>query len=97
MINNFIHNVIFFLLRPAAVLDIGEWLRHLGLESEGRYLETFRAEGINTVRDLKCRELTDELLDSLEIMIPGHRKRVKCSGKLQDDLTTYSRLLLANS
>jgi len=80
MINNSIHNVDFSFLRPAAVLDIGEWLKHLGLESEGCYLERFRTEGINTIRDLKSREFTDELLDSLEIMIPGHRKRVKWSG-----------------
>ena len=62
------------------MLDIAEWLKYLGLESEGRYLERFREEGINTIRDLKGRELNDELLDSLEIMIPGHRKRVKWSG-----------------
>lgn len=59
-------------------MDIEEWLKHLGLNSE--YLDKFREEGINTIRELKSRELTDELLDCLEIMIPGHRKRVKWSG-----------------
>lgn len=87
MINNSIIMLIFF-SSPAAVLDIGEWLKHLGLESEG-YLERFRAEGINTVRDLKSREFTDELLDSLEIMIPGHRKRVKWSGNFKPILLCY--------
>lgn len=67
------------ILEAAAVLDIAEWLKYLGLESEGGYLERFRAEGINTIQDLKNREFTDELLDSLEIMVPGHRKRVKWS------------------
>ena len=82
MINNLFHNVDFFFsfLRAAAVLDIAEWLKYLGLESEGGYLERFRAEGINTIQDLKNREFTDELLDTLEIMVPGHRKRVKWSG-----------------
>ncbi|KAJ7385025.1 hypothetical protein OS493_018718 [Desmophyllum pertusum] len=64
------------ILEAAAVLDIEEWLKHLGLESEN-YIEGFRAEQINTIRDLKQREINEDLLDSLEIMIPGHRKRVK--------------------
>lgn len=61
------------------MLDIEEWLKHLGLESEN-YIEGFRAEQINTIRDLKQREINEDLLDSLEIMIPGHRKRVKWAG-----------------
>lgn len=67
------------ILQAAAVLDVADWLQHLGLDHETGYLERFRAEGINTVRDLKTREWNDDLLDSLEIMIPGHRKRVKCA------------------
>ncbi|XP_078367996.1 uncharacterized protein LOC144651840 [Oculina patagonica] len=64
------------ILEAAAVLDIEEWLKHLGLTE---YLDRFRAEGIKNVRDLKNVEFTEELLNSLEIMIPGHRKRVKWS------------------
>lgn len=44
-------------------------------------MERLRAEGIITIRDVKSIEWSDELLDSLEIMIPGHRKRVKSAGR----------------
>lgn len=62
------------------MLDIDLWLKDLGLEAEGLYAGRFKEKGINTVRDLKHREFNDDLLDSLQITIPGHRKRIKWSG-----------------
>lgn len=64
------------ILDAASCIDVADWLQHLGLDNENCYLERLRAEGITTIRDVKSREWSDELLDSLEIMIPGHRKRV---------------------
>lgn len=64
------------ILKAAAELDIQLWLKHLGLED---YLNEFKREGILTVKDLQTRSITDDLLDALEVMIPGHRKRLKCA------------------
>ena len=71
--------VIIFALKLAAELDIQLWLKHLGLED---YLNEFKREGILTVKDLQTRSITDDLLDALEVMIPGHRKRLKCAGNI---------------
>lgn len=67
----------FKILDAASLIDVADWLQHLDLDHESCYMERLRAEGIITIRDVKSREWNDELLDSLEIMIPGHRKRVK--------------------
>ena len=63
---------------PSAVnLDIQLWLEHLGLE---RYLKDFKEEGINSVKDLKTREINDDLFDTLNVNAPGHRNRIKWAG-----------------
>ena len=45
-------------------------------------MDSFKAEGINTVRDLKSIDFSDDLLDTLEVMIPGHRKRLNWAGNI---------------
>lgn len=72
---------IYIFQSPASLIDVADWLQHLDLDHESCYMERLRAEGIITIRDVKSREWSDELLDSLEIMIPGHRKRVKSAGR----------------
>lgn len=69
---------IYFLYPSASELDIAAWLNHMELDS---YLNEFKREGIHTVKDLRAHEISDDLLDALEVMIPGHRKRIKTGGK----------------
>lgn len=69
---------IYFLYPTASGLDIALWLDQMKLEA---YLNEFKREGIHTVKDLRANEISDDLLDALEIMIPGHRKRIKSAGK----------------
>ena len=70
---------IYFLLYPqASELDIALWLNHMELDP---YINEFKREGIHTVKDLRAYEISDDLLDALEVMIPGHRKRIKTAGK----------------
>ena len=72
-------NIYIFLLYPqASELDIALWLNHMELDS---YINEFKREGIHTVKDLRAHEISDDLLDALEVMIPGHRKRIKTAGK----------------
>ena len=67
-----------FLYPSASELDIALWLHHMELEA---YTSEFKREGIHTVKDLTAHEISDDLLDALEVMIPGHRKRIKTAGK----------------
>ena len=69
---------IYFLYPSASELDIALWLHHMELEA---YTSEFKREGIHTVKDLRAHEISDDLLDALEVMIPGHRKRIKTAGK----------------
>lgn len=69
---------IYFLYPSASELDIAEWLNYMEL---GAYTSEFKREGIHTVKDLRAHEISDDLLDELEVMIPGHRKRIKTAGK----------------
>ncbi|CAH3028233.1 unnamed protein product [Porites evermanni] len=62
------------ILQAASELDIEVWLNHMELDS---YINEFKREGIHSVKDLRAHEISDDLLDALEVMIPGHRKRIK--------------------
>ena len=61
----------------AGEMDIELCFDYLQLQS---YVDHFKTVGIKTVRDLKNRTITDDLLDCLEVMVPGDRKRVKWAG-----------------
>jgi hypothetical protein len=58
--------------------DITSWLLYYNLQD---YVEHFRRLGINTLYDLKKQTMCDDLMDELEVMIPGHRKRLSVAGR----------------
>lgn len=60
-------------------IDIRTWLVHHGLEM---YEEHFIRKNIKTIGDMKKISVTDDLMNhDLEIMIPGHRKRLVIAGE----------------
>ncbi|XP_074873679.1 arf-GAP with Rho-GAP domain, ANK repeat and PH domain-containing protein 1 isoform X2 [Carettochelys insculpta] len=58
-------------MEEGASLSVAEWLRALHLD---QYLENFERDDLWKVSD--CRNLTDEALTRMEILLPGHRKRI---------------------
>uniref|UniRef100_A0A8C3XSY0 ArfGAP with RhoGAP domain, ankyrin repeat and PH domain 1 n=1 Tax=Chelydra serpentina TaxID=8475 RepID=A0A8C3XSY0_CHESE len=58
-------------MEEGASLPVAEWLRALHLD---QYLESFEKNGLWKVSD--CRNLTDEALTRIGILLPGHRKRI---------------------
>lgn len=50
---------------------MSEWLRALHLD---QYAENFERHELSRVAD--CRQLTDEALTQLGVLLPGHRKRI---------------------
>ncbi|XP_046842267.1 uncharacterized protein LOC124436395 [Xenia sp. Carnegie-2017] len=72
------------ILNAVANIDIGTWLRYYELE---KYETYFRKLKIEILGDLKRVKMSDELMDDLEVMVPGHRKRLlkAVSGFSKDD------------
>uniref|UniRef100_A0A8D0GM19 ArfGAP with RhoGAP domain, ankyrin repeat and PH domain 1 n=1 Tax=Sphenodon punctatus TaxID=8508 RepID=A0A8D0GM19_SPHPU len=58
-------------MEEGASLPTVEWLRALHLE---QYVENFERSDILKVSD--CRNLTDEALTHIGVLLPGHRKRI---------------------
>ncbi|XP_075775744.1 arf-GAP with Rho-GAP domain, ANK repeat and PH domain-containing protein 1 isoform X1 [Pelodiscus sinensis] len=58
-------------MEDGASLSMAEWLRALHLD---QYLESFEKNELWKVSD--CRNLTDEVLTRIGILLPGHRKRI---------------------
>ncbi|XP_034615108.1 arf-GAP with Rho-GAP domain, ANK repeat and PH domain-containing protein 1-like [Trachemys scripta elegans] len=59
------------MMEEGASLPVAEWLRALHLD---QYLESFEKNDLWKVSD--CRNLTDEALTRIGIVLPGHRKRI---------------------
>ena len=57
--------------------DISAWLLYYKLQD---YEKHFRRLEINTLHDLKKQPMCDDLMNELEVMIPGHRKRLSMAG-----------------
>ncbi|XP_067395186.1 arf-GAP with Rho-GAP domain, ANK repeat and PH domain-containing protein 1 isoform X2 [Emydura macquarii macquarii] len=58
-------------MEEGASLPVAEWLRALHLD---QYLESFERNELWKVSD--CRNLTDEALTRIGVLLPGHRKRI---------------------
>ncbi|KAM3837824.1 LOW QUALITY PROTEIN: arf-GAP with Rho-GAP domain, ANK repeat and PH domain-containing protein 1, partial [Vipera latastei] len=52
-------------------LALAEWLQKLRLD---QYIETFEQNQLRCLQD--CQHLTDESLNRLGVLLPGHRKRI---------------------
>jgi hypothetical protein len=58
-------------------IDISTWLEYHKLQDYEQY---FKRLEINTLAELKERAMCDDMMDELEIMVPGHRKRLTVAG-----------------
>ena len=74
------HRTLYFYI--VANIDISTWLRYYELE---KYETYFRKLKIEILGDLKRVKMSDELMDDLEVMVPGHRKRLLKAGKLDQE------------
>ena len=59
-------------------IPISAWLKYYKLEEYERH---FKRLGIKTLEDLKRSEMCDDMMNELEVMIPGHRKRLVMAGR----------------
>lgn len=57
-----------------ACVNVWDWLRVLHLE---QYSETFRSAGLATLQ--QCRNLTQDQLELMGIILPGHQRRILTS------------------
>ncbi|XP_028391801.1 uncharacterized protein LOC114516499 [Dendronephthya gigantea] len=82
------------ILNAVAQIDISTWLTYYKLEEYERY---FRKHKITTVNELKKCVMCDDLMDELEVMVPGHRKRLRmaashiCLSANSEDTVTTTR------
>lgn len=67
-------------------------MKHYKLQE---YEQHFKRLGINTLEDLKQLEMCDDMMDQLEVMIPGHRKRLVMAGIHDRHLFTVNVLIMS--
>ena len=60
-------------------IDISLWLKYYSLSQYERH---FRDLQIKTIGDLKETMICDDVMDELEVMVPGDRKRLAMAGMI---------------
>ncbi|XP_071785540.1 uncharacterized protein [Asterias amurensis] len=60
--------------QPSEEFEVFQWLRDNGID---HYFGNFIRSNYTTLRQVSIMELTSEVLHELEVLLPGHRKRLK--------------------
>ncbi|XP_033625717.1 uncharacterized protein LOC117288950 [Asterias rubens] len=77
--------------QPSEEFEVFQWLRDNGID---HYFGNFIRSNYTTLRQVSIMELTSEVLHELEVLLPGHRKRLKNAYLTVIALTTANYLLL---